>query len=57
MSCFPWLKPALLLFPALLSAQEEPILRVPVRLVVAPTSVTDHSGNFINGLTAADFLL
>lgn len=58
MSCFPWLKPALLLFPALLSAQaQSAILRVPVGLVVAPTSVTDHSGNFINGLTAADFRL
>jgi VWFA-related protein len=47
---------ALALFPLLLAAQE-PVLRVPVRLVVAPTSVTDHSGNFINGLTASDFLL
>ena len=46
----------LALFPILLAAQE-PILHVPVRLVVAPTSVTDHSGNFINGLTASDFLL
>jgi len=54
-SCFPWLS-ALALFSALLSAQE-PILRVPVRLIVAPTSVTDRSGNFINGLTAADFQL
>jgi VWFA-related protein len=53
-SCFPWLSLPLLL-PALLAAQ--PILRVPVRLVVAPTSVTDHSGNFINGLTASDFQL
>ncbi len=55
MSCFPWLS-ALLLLPALLPAQPT-ILRVPVRLVVAPTSVTDRSGNFINGLTSADFLL
>lgn len=39
-----------------LSAQE-PILRVPVELVVAPTSVNDHAGNFVNGLTAADFQL
>jgi VWFA-related protein len=46
---------AAILFPVLLAAQ--PILRVPVRLVVAPTSVTDRDGNFINGLTAADFLL
>jgi VWFA-related protein len=42
--------------PLLLSAQEV-VLRVPVRLVVAPTSVTDRSGNFINGLTASDFQL
>jgi VWFA-related protein len=69
-SCFPWRRPLhssllsraceqavfLALFPALLTAQE-PVLRVPVRLVVAPTSVTDHSGNFINGLTASDFRL
>jgi VWFA-related protein len=57
-SCFPWLSLplALALFSGLLAAQE-PILHVPVRLVVAPTSVTDRSGNFINGLTAADFQL
>ena len=66
MSCFPWLNRnravtvrerllIALLLPALLTAQ--PILRVPVRLVVAPTSVTDRSGNFINGLTASDFQL
>jgi Ca-activated chloride channel family protein len=54
-SCSPWLRIFPLLVPVLLAAQ--PILRVPVRLVVAPTSVTDHSGNFINGLTAADFQL
>jgi VWFA-related protein len=47
---------ALVLLPFSLMAQET-ILRVPVRLVVAPTSVTDHSGNFINGLTASDFQL
>src|SRR5665213_891934 len=41
---------------ALLGAQET-TLRVPVRLVVAPTSVTDRAGNFINGLTASDFQL
>lgn len=55
MCCFPWLS-LLLLFPMLLAAQPS-ILRVPVHLVVAPTSVTDHSGNFVNGLTAADFEL
>jgi len=54
-SCFPWLS-ALLLLPAMLLAQET-VLRVPVQLVVAPTSVTDRSGKFINGLTAADFAL
>jgi VWFA-related protein len=36
---------------------QEPIARVPVRLVVAPTSVTDPSGRFINGLHASDFTL
>jgi VWFA-related protein len=46
---------ALPLFPALLTAQ--PVIRVPVRLVVAPTSVTDRAGHFINGLTASDFQL
>jgi len=60
-SCCPWLSIwislalALALFSGLLAAQ--PILRVPVQLVVAPTSVTDRAGNFINGLTAADFQL
>jgi VWFA-related protein len=46
---------ALSIIPVLLSAQ--PTIRVPVRLVVAPTSVTDHSGKFINGLSASDFTL
>lgn len=50
--------PALLLLPILLLAQEPPpIARVPVRLVIAPTSVTDQHGAFINGLTASDFTL
>ncbi len=52
MSCFRWLS---LLLPTLLVAQ--PVFQVPSRLVVAPTSVTDHSGHFINGLTASDFEL
>jgi VWFA-related protein len=43
------------LAPAWLAAQAP--IRVPVSLIVAPTSVTDHSGNFVNGLTAADFQL
>jgi VWFA-related protein len=50
----PWLS-ALALLPFSLMAQDP--LRVPVRLVVAPTSVTDRAGNFINGLTASDFQL
>ena len=56
----PHFKPILLLALAMLStllAAQEPTLRVPVRLVVAPTSVTDRAGNFINGLTASDFQL
>jgi VWFA-related protein len=44
------------LLPLLLMAQE-PIARVPVRLVIAPTSVTDQHGKFINGLGASDFTL
>jgi VWFA-related protein len=43
---------------AVLLAQEPPpIARVPVRLVIAPTSVTDQHGKFINGLNAEDFTL
>lgn len=73
MSCFPWRKQPLahargsvvthallraaspLLATLLLAAQ--PVIRVGVPLIVAPTSVTDRSGNFINGLSAADFQL
>jgi hypothetical protein len=56
-SCFPWLSllVATLLACATLAAQTT--FHVPARLVVAPTSVTDRSGNFINGLTASDFRL
>ncbi len=46
----------LVMLSPLLRAQDT-TLRVPVRLVVAPTSVTDRAGNFINGLTASDFRL
>jgi len=45
----------LLLTP--LFAQQAPLIRVPVRLVIAPTSVTDQHGKFINGLTLPDFTL
>ena len=48
MSCFLWL--------SLILAQQI-VLRVPARLIVAPTSVTDRSGNFISGLSASDFQL
>lgn len=54
MSCFPPLSLALL--PVCLLAQT-PSFRVPARLVIAPTSVTDSTGRFINGLTASDFSL
>ncbi len=52
-----WARAALPLFTVLLAAQEPVVLRVPASLIVAPTSVTDHSGNFVNGLSAADFQL
>jgi len=56
-SCFPRHSLfTLTLFPALLLPQE-PLVRVPVRLVIAPTSVTDVHGNFVNGLRASDFHL
>jgi VWFA-related protein len=54
--CIRHIHMVLFLSCGLLCAQE-PTLRVPVRLVVAPTSVTDRAGNFINGLTASDFKL
>jgi VWFA-related protein len=38
-------------------AAQEPLVRVPVRLVIAPTSVTGQQGKFVNGLAAADFTL
>jgi len=45
-----------ILLSAVVFAQE-PKFSVPVRLVVAPTSVTDTSGRFINGLHVSDFTL
>jgi VWFA-related protein len=57
-SCFRLPKLSIILLPVLLLAQEPPpIARVPVRLVIAPTSVTDQHGRFINGLNAEDFTL
>jgi len=41
----------------LFAQPQEPLVRVPVRLVIAPTSVTDQHGKFINGLTLPDFTL
>jgi VWFA-related protein len=50
--------PTLLLVACSLLGQEPaPIARVPVRLVIAPTSVTDQHGKFVNGLTEQDFTL
>jgi VWFA-related protein len=36
---------------------QEPRFRATVPLVIAPTTVTDHKGNFVDGLTEKDFLL
>jgi VWFA-related protein len=47
----------LLLSSVVLLAQDPPTIRVPVRLVVAPTSVTDRQGRFVNGLRLSDFTL
>jgi VWFA-related protein len=59
-SCFRRLRPLCLLVPSLgaqtLSVQT-PTFRVPARLVIAPTSVTDSHGRFVNGLSASDFSL
>lgn len=65
-SCYLPLKSASFLLPAscfLLLGQEPsikipaPIARVPVRLVIAPTTVTDQHNKFISGLGATDFTL
>jgi VWFA-related protein len=61
-SCFPprnSLRRALIILSLLLPVltAQEPIARVPVRLVIAPTSVTDQHGKFINGLAETDFAL
>ncbi len=36
---------------------QEPTFRATVPLVIAPTTVTDHKGSFVDGLTEKDFLL
>jgi VWFA-related protein len=48
---------ACLLISPLFAQQAPPLIRVPVRLVIAPTSVTNEHGKFINGLTVSDFTL
>jgi VWFA-related protein len=54
-SCFRRLRPLCLLVPFL--GAQTPTFRVPARLVIAPTSVTDSHGKFVNGLSASDFAL
>jgi len=46
-----------LILSPLFAQPQEPLIRVPVRLVIAPTSVTDQQGKFINGLALSDFTL
>jgi VWFA-related protein len=58
-SCLCWSLTAIVSFTLspLFAQPEPPIIRVPVRLVIAPTSVTDQHGKFINGLALSDFTL
>ncbi|MEO8026318.1 MAG: VWA domain-containing protein [Bryobacteraceae bacterium] len=37
--------------------QKDPVITVNVKVVVAPTTVTDQNGNVVNGLKTEDFLL
>ncbi len=53
-SCLCW---ALTILSPLAAQTQAPLIRVPVRLVIAPTSVTNEHGKFINGLTVSDFTL
>jgi len=46
-----------LMLSPMFAQPQEPLVRVPVRLVIAPASVTDQHGKFINGLTLPDFTL
>jgi VWFA-related protein len=52
-----WCACATILSALSLAQEPPPIARVPVRLVIAPTSVTDQHGRFINGLGEQDFTL
>jgi VWFA-related protein len=45
------------LLAALLQIQSPPDIRTTVPLVVAPTTITDRNGRYIDGLTSADFRL
>lgn len=47
----------LFLLTWLASAQQSPTIRTEVPLVMAPVTVTDAKGHYIDGLTAADFVL
>jgi VWFA-related protein len=47
----------LTLLPWLVAAQQSPTIRTEVPLVMAPVTVTDAKGHYIDGLTAGDFVL
>lgn len=47
----------LFLASALLAQETDAVIRVTTRNVVAPTSVKDRDGNFVNGLDVKDFIV
>jgi len=47
----------LILLPWLAAAQQSPTIRTEVPLVMAPVTVTDAKGRYIDGLAAGDFVL
>jgi VWFA-related protein len=47
----------LILLPWLARAQQSPTIRTEVPLVMAPVTVTDAKGHYIDGLSAGDFVL